>query len=90
GEVVDHTRLFRTPHATDLTALDGFAGIRARRVGDPEGLTAAVAAVAARPRPGVDLLVVGLDPDADVAHHRLLDAEVGRALAAAGLGDPAL
>ncbi len=87
GDVVDLDTLFRTPHGTDITALDGFAGIRARRLDTAADLAAAVAAVAAAPEPGVDLLVVPLDPDADVAHHRDLDRAVGAALAA-HLGGP--
>ena len=75
----DFERLFRTPHGVDLVALDGFAGIRARRASTAAELGAAVSAAVATPAPGVDLLVVDIDRDADVAQRRVLTAAAQQA-----------
>ena len=66
----DFERLFRTPHGVDLCGLDGFAGIRARRVATADELAAAVHAAAESRNPGVDLLVVDVPRDDDVAQRR--------------------
>ena len=66
----DFERLFRTPHGLDLCGLDGFAGIRARRVGSAAELQQEVRTAATARRPGVDLLVVEIDRDDDVAQRR--------------------
>ncbi|MXV99571.1 MAG: 2-succinyl-5-enolpyruvyl-6-hydroxy-3-cyclohexene-1-carboxylic-acid synthase [Acidimicrobiaceae bacterium] len=68
----DFERLFRTPHRVDLCGLDGFAGIRAARVSTSTGLVDAVSAAASTRAPGIDLLVVDIDRDDDVAQRRAL------------------
>ena len=75
----DFERLFRTPHGLDLCGLDGLGGIRARRVGDAVGLSQAVRQAAASPKPGVDLLIVDVQRDDDVAQRRALSATAQRA-----------
>ena len=75
----DFERLFRTPHGLDLCGLDGFGGIRARRVTTVADLEAAVGAAAAAPTPGVDLLVVQVPRDGDVAQRRSLTAAAQQA-----------
>jgi 2-succinyl-5-enolpyruvyl-6-hydroxy-3-cyclohexene-1-carboxylate synthase len=75
----DFERLFRTPHGIDLRGLDGFAGIRAARVSTPIGLGDAVSAAASTRAPGVDLLVVDIDRDDDVAQRRTLTAAARQA-----------
>ncbi len=75
----DFERLFRTPHGVDLCGLDGFAGIRAARVSTSTGLADAVGAAASTRVPGVDLLVVGVDRDDDVAQRRALTAAAQQA-----------
>ena len=66
----DFERLFRTPHGLDLCGLDGFAGIRARRVATADELAAEVRAAAESRNLGVDLLVVDVSRDDDVAQRR--------------------
>ncbi|MDE0194773.1 MAG: 2-succinyl-5-enolpyruvyl-6-hydroxy-3-cyclohexene-1-carboxylic-acid synthase, partial [bacterium] len=75
----DFERLFRTPHGVDLCGLDGFAGIRAARVSTSTGLVDAVGAAASTRAPGVDLLVVDIDRDDDVAQRRALTAAAQQA-----------
>lgn len=75
----DFERLFRTAHGLDLGALDGFGGIRARRMTDAADLERAVRAAAASKVPGVDLLIVGIDRDDDVAQRRALTAAARQA-----------
>ena len=75
----DFERLFRTPHGLDLCGLDGFAGIRAARVSTSTGLGDAVRAAASTRAPGVDLLVVDIDRDDDVAQRRALTAAAQQA-----------
>ena len=70
----DFERLFRTPHGLDLARLDGFAGIRARRPESAAALSNAVAQASAEREPGVDLLIVEIPRDSDVAQRRSLTA----------------
>ena len=75
----DFERLFRTPHGVDLCGLDGFAGIRAARVSTPTELGYAVRTAASARVPGIDLLVVDIDRDDDVAQRRALTAAAQQA-----------
>ena len=75
----DFERLFRTPHGLDLCGLDGFGGIRARRMADAADLGEAVRAAVAARTPGVDLLVVEVPRDDDVAQRRALTAAAQQA-----------
>ena len=75
----DFERLFRTPHGLDLCGLDGFGGIRARRMANAADLGEAVRAAAAARDPGVDLLVVEVPRDDDVAQRRSLTAAAQQA-----------
>ena len=84
----DFDALFRTPHGTDLADLHGFAGIRVRRVTEPEALAAAVRAAAASRAPGVDLVVVPVDGAADIAQRRALTAAALQAAKAAAPDGP--
>ena len=77
--------LFRTPSGVSFEDLHGFAGIRVRRAEEAEALAATVRAAAATRAPGVDLVVVSVDGDADAAQRRTLTAAVVRA-ARAGRG----
>ena len=70
----DFRRLFRTPHGTRFEVLNGFGGIRARRVTDTSELTFAVSDAITTRAPGVDLIVVPVSADADVAQRRALTA----------------
>ena len=75
----DFERLFRTPHGLDLCGLDGFGGIRARRMANAADLGEAVRTAAAARDPGVDLLVVEVPRDDDVAQRRSLTAAAQQA-----------
>ena len=75
----DFERLFRTPHGLDLCGLDGFGGIRALRVDTADGLAEAVGAAATVRAPGVDLLVVDVPRDDDVAQRRAVTAAAQQA-----------
>ena len=71
----DHfEQLFRTPHGLDLSRLDGFGGIRARRVATAAELSEAVRTAAAAQAPGVDLCIIDVSRDDDVAQRRSLTA----------------
>ena len=87
----DFERLFRTPHGLDLCGLDGFGGIRARRVASAPELQQAVRTATAARQPGVDLLVVEVSRDDDVAQRRAVTAAAQQAalqvLACAGTAD---
>ena len=75
----DFERLFRTPHGLDLCDLDGFGGIRARRMANAADLGEAVRAAVAARTPGVDLFVVEVPRDDDVAQRRALTAAAQQA-----------
>ena len=75
----DFERLFRTPHGIDLCGLDGFAGIRAARVSTSSELYNEVSAATSTRAPGVDLLVVDIDRNNDVAQRRALTAAAQQA-----------
>ena len=75
----DFERLFRTPHGLDLCGLDGFAGIRARPVVTAEELQEAVSNATAGHKPGVDLIVVQVPRDEDVAQRRAVTAAAQQA-----------
>ncbi len=71
----DHfDQLFRTPHGLDLSRLDGFGGIRARRVATAAELSEAVRMAAVTRTPGVDLFIIDVSRDGDVAQRRSLTA----------------
>ncbi len=76
----DFERLFRTPHGLDLSQLNGFAGIRTRRVGSAAALRAEVQKAAVERRPGVDVLVVQIPRDDDIAQRRTLTAAAQKAI----------
>ena len=75
----DFERLFCTPHGTDLRGLDGFAGIRACGARTVTELVDAVGAAVSTREPGVDLMIVNVDRDDDVAQRRAVTAAARRA-----------
>ena len=83
----DFERLFRTPHGLDLCRLDGFGDIRARRLTSASELQDAVETATSERRPGVDLLVVDIPRDADVAQRRSLTAAAQQAARRALAGE---
>jgi len=82
GDDVDFETLFGTPHGIDLAAFNGAGGVRVSEVGQDDDLVAAMAAAVSNSEPGVDLVLVRLDRDADVAQRRSITDAVGKALGA--------
>lgn len=73
--------LFRTPHGVDLSALDGLAGVSSMVVDDEADLRAALAGAVANTEPGVDLVIVPIDPNHDMQVRAEVRAAVGAAIA---------
>jgi len=80
GADIDFAGLFRTPHGIDIAGLAGFAGIAVSEIGSVGELCARLQFSFASKRPGVDLLVVRIDPDNDMDQHRRISAAVSAAL----------
>lgn len=82
GRIADDTydTIFRTPHGVDLAQLDGLAGIAVTVVDEHDDLHAAVATATTNTQPGVDLLIVRIDPDHDMAVRAAIRTAVGEAI----------
>ena len=78
----DYETIFRTPHGVDLAGLDGLAGIDVAVIDEGDDLPAALRAATAKTDPGVDLLIVRIDPDHDMAARAQVRAAVGEAIGA--------
>jgi 2-succinyl-5-enolpyruvyl-6-hydroxy-3-cyclohexene-1-carboxylate synthase len=78
ADEVDFETLFRTPHGLDLAAIDGIGGVRARELTTAAALAEALATAtrSTGAAGGIDLLVVPVDRDDDVAHRRSIAAAV--------------
>ncbi len=82
----DFETLFRTPHGLDLRGFDGIGGVRVAEVTSAkelrEGLVRSTAPTAASEpsEPGVDLLLIPVDRDADLAQRRTITAAVRAAV----------
>ncbi len=70
GSDVDFDTLFRTSHGIQLAGLDGLGGVRVHQPDDDTSLSRLIKESLAGARPGVDLIVVAIDHDTDVAQHR--------------------
>ncbi len=68
----DFEHLFRTPHGLDFCRLDDFGGILVQQVATPQDLSETVRHCIETRSPRVDLIVVKVDRDADVAQRREL------------------
>ena len=80
GDEVDFEMLFRTPHGLDLRAFDGIGGVVVAEVTTAAALADALAAGTTSAQPGIDLIIVPVDRDADLAQHRAVGAAVGAAV----------
>lgn len=80
GAEVDFETLFRTPHGLDLGGFDGVGDVRVHRITTAAGLRASLVDATGARAPGVDLLLVPVDRDADVAQHRAVSDAVGAAV----------
>ena len=78
----DYETVFRTPHGVDLAGLDGIAGIDVTVLDEGADLQAALRTATAKTEPGVDLLVVRIDPDHDMEVRRRVRQAVGEAIGA--------
>ena len=78
---IDYDTLFRTAHGLDLANFDGVGGVRVRRVRETDDVASMVAAATSVTEPGVDLILIELDPDDDLAVRVAIHAAVGEALA---------
>ncbi len=76
----DYETIFRTPHGVDLAQLDGLADINVTAIDDGDDLQAALRSATATSAPGVDLLIVRVDPDHDMAVRAEVRAAVGEAI----------
>ena len=73
---VDFETLFGTPHGLDLTGLGGAGGVRPRLIESIPSLADGIRSATAERVPGVDLLVVPVDRNDDLAHRRSITAAV--------------
>ena len=73
-EDVNFDELFHTPHGTDLSQLGAITGVRHTAVGDVEALIGAPRQRVQRP--GVDIIEIPIDRDANLAQHRAISAAV--------------
>ena len=80
GDEVDFETLFRTPHGLDLRGFDGIGGVRVTEATTAAGLRDALTAATANTTPGVDLILVPVDRDADVAQRRAITEAVRAAV----------
>ena len=77
---LDFETLFRTPHGLDLRAFDGIGGVRVSDVATVSALRDGLAAATTNIEPGVDLLIVAVDPDSEIAQRRSIAAAVQAAV----------
>lgn len=70
--------LFYTPHGTDLSDLGAITGVRYTMVDHVDALVAALRQCV--PRPGVDIIEIPIDRDANLAQHRAISAAVAAAV----------
>ena len=77
----DYETIFRTPHGVDLRGLQGLAGIDVTVVDDGDELVPVLRAATAKTAPGVDLIIVPIDPDHDMAVRAAVRDAIGEAIA---------
>ena len=79
GRIADdaYDTIFRTPHGVDLGQLDGVAGIDVTLIDEGDDLADAVRTATAKTDAGVDLLIVRIDPEHDMAARAAVRAAVG-------------
>ena len=76
GDEVDFETLFRTPHGLDLAGFDGVGGVRINKVSSASDFAEALRSACESDTPGVDVVLVPVDPDADLAQHRAIAGAV--------------
>lgn len=80
GDEVDFETLFRTPHGLDLAGFSGIGGVTVTPVSSADELRVGLARSAAPVEPGIEVLLVTVDRDADVAQRRAISAAVRAAV----------
>jgi len=81
GDEVNFETLFRTPHGIDLAGFSGVGGVVVTPIETVDELRAGLQRAATVREPGVEVLLVTVDRDADVAQRRAITAAVGAAVA---------
>ena len=79
-DAADYETIFRTPHGVDLAQLQGLAGIDVTVVDEGDDLPAVLQVAGTKTEPGVDLVIVRIDPDHDMAVRRSITTAVGEAI----------
>ena len=80
GSEVDFETLFRTPHGLNLADLGGVGGVRINEVSSASELAETLRSACESDTPGVDVVLVSVDPDADLAQHRAIASAVNAAI----------
>ena len=80
GSEVDFETLFRTPHGLNLADFGGVGGVRFSEVTSGPELTEALRSACESDIPGVDVVLVGVDPDADLVQHEAMANAVKAAI----------
>ena len=80
GSEVDFETLFRTPHGLNLAGFDGVGGVRINDVSSASELAETLRSACESDTPGVDVVLVSVDPDADLAQHRAIASAVNAAI----------
>ena len=80
GSEVDFETLFRTPHGLNLADLGGVGGVRINDVSSASELAETLRSACESDTPGVDVVLVSVDPDADLAQHRAIASAVNAAI----------
>ena len=80
GDEVDFETLFRTPHGLNLAGFDGVGGVRISEVTSAPEFAEALRSACESETPGVDLLLIEVDPDTDLAQHRAITSAVKDAI----------
>ena len=77
---VDFVTLFRTPHGLNLAGFDGVGGVRISEVTSASEFAEALRSACESETPGVDLLLIEVDPDIDLAQHQAITSAVKDAI----------
>ena len=80
GDEVDFETLFRTPHGLNLAGFDGVGGVRISEVTSAVEFAEALRSACESETPGVDLLLIEVDPDIDLAQHQAITSAVKDAI----------
>ena len=80
GDEVDFVTLFRTPHGLNLAGFDGVGGVRISEVTSAVEFAEALRSACESETPGVDLLLIEVDPDIDLAQHQAITSAVKDAI----------